>query len=117
MPRNFVRRVEVMFPIDDSAIRDRVLGEILATQLADNVKARVLLPDGSYQRAGVGPEGVAVRSQEAFVALARRRSEAVAAPRPQDDIHSGGVLLTLSKPADAAGRTRPATAGAPILAS
>jgi polyphosphate kinase len=117
MPRNFVRRVEVMFPIDDSAMRDRVLSEILATQLADNVKARVLLPDGSYRRAGDGPEGVAVRSQEAFVALARRRSEAVAAPRPQEDIHSGGVLLTLPRPAEGAGKTRPATGSAPILVS
>ena len=48
MPRNFQRRVEVMFPIEDEGLRDRVIDEILAIALADNVKARQLLPDGGY---------------------------------------------------------------------
>ena len=50
MPRNFIRRVEVMFPIEDPGLRDRVLDEILRVALADNVKARRLLGDGSYER-------------------------------------------------------------------
>ncbi len=54
MPRNFQRRVEVMFPVEDEGLRDRVVDEILGIALADNVKARRLLPDGSYVR--VRPE-------------------------------------------------------------
>ena len=50
MPRNFVRRVEVMFPVEDAGLRDRLVNEILSLMLSDNVKARRLLPDGSYER-------------------------------------------------------------------
>lgn len=50
MPRNFHRRVEIMFPILDPAIRARFLEEILPVYLRDNVRARVLQSDGSYVR-------------------------------------------------------------------
>jgi len=70
MPRNFNRRIEVMFPIDDPALRSRVLNDILAVSLADGVKARRLAPDGTYSRAQRS-EG-AVRSQEHFLRQARR---------------------------------------------
>ncbi len=49
MPRNFHRRVEVMFPIEEEALRDRVATEILGISLADNTKARLLEADGSYR--------------------------------------------------------------------
>ncbi len=55
MPRNFQRRVEVMFPIEDDGLRDRVVDEILGIALVDDVKARRLLPDGTYVR--VRPDG------------------------------------------------------------
>lgn len=75
MPRNFLRRVEVMFPIEDVALRDRVIDEILAISLADNVKARRLLPDGRYER--VRPDGKPpVRSQVRFMELAREKAQA-----------------------------------------
>jgi polyphosphate kinase len=83
MPRNFVRRVEVMFPIDDETLRARILNEILATQLADNVKARQLCPDGTHQRVTPAKDVPLVRSQEHFVKLASRSALAVPAPRPQ----------------------------------
>ena len=70
MPRNFTRRIEVMFPIDDPALRSRLLNDILAASLADGVKARRLAPDGAYSRAQRS-EG-AVRSQEHFLRQARR---------------------------------------------
>ena len=72
MTRNFVRRVEVAFPVEDPAARDRVLDEILATQLADNVKARILRPDGTYERVQPKPGQPPIRSQERFMHLARR---------------------------------------------
>jgi len=51
MPRNLYERVEVMFPVKDSILRDRIRHEILAAYLADSVKSRVLAKDGSYIRA------------------------------------------------------------------
>jgi polyphosphate kinase len=51
MPRNLYERVEVMFPIKDPMLRDRIHHEILEAYLADNVKARVLRRDGTYVRA------------------------------------------------------------------
>src|SRR3984957_6155165 len=51
MPRNLYERVEVMFPVKDPMLRDRIRHEILDAYLADTAKARVLRRDGSYVRA------------------------------------------------------------------
>jgi polyphosphate kinase len=48
MPRNLYERIETMFPVKDSLLRDRIRHEILNAYLADTVKARVLRRDGSY---------------------------------------------------------------------
>jgi polyphosphate kinase len=50
MPRNFRRRVEVMFPLLDPRVKRRVLGRLLPILLEDNVKAREMQPDGTYAR-------------------------------------------------------------------
>src|SRR5207302_9962038 len=70
MPRNFTRRIEVMFPIDDPALRNRLLNDVLAVSLTDGVKARRLAPDGSYSREQ-RTDG-AVRSQEHVLRQSRR---------------------------------------------
>ena len=49
MPRNLDKRVEIMFPVEDPEIRRQVM-HILEVQLADNVKAHILQPDGSYEK-------------------------------------------------------------------
>jgi len=49
MPRNLEKRVEVLFSVPDPAIRSSIL-RILEIHLKDNVKARLLLPDGTYKR-------------------------------------------------------------------
>ncbi len=74
MPRNFFRRVEVVFPIEDGNLRDRVKRELLDTVLADTVKARVLQADGTYQRATPKCGAKAVRSQTEFIRLASNGS-------------------------------------------
>jgi polyphosphate kinase len=51
MPRNFYRRVEVMFPIEEPDLKDRILREVLPIYQRDNVKARVLNSDGIYELA------------------------------------------------------------------
>jgi polyphosphate kinase len=79
MPRNFQRRIEVMFPIEDEGLRDRVIDEILAIALKDNVKARQLQSDGRYVRKlpADGANGEAsVRSQYRFMELAREKAQA-----------------------------------------
>lgn len=48
MPRNFFRRVETVFPIEDPELRKRIIADILATELRDNEDARELQPDGNY---------------------------------------------------------------------
>jgi polyphosphate kinase len=53
MPRNLDRRVELMFPILRSELRDRII-EMLEAQFSDNQKARRLNPDGSYERVSAG---------------------------------------------------------------
>jgi polyphosphate kinase len=51
MPRNLYERVEVVFPVLDSLLRQRVRQEILESYLADTAKARILQSDGEYIRA------------------------------------------------------------------
>jgi polyphosphate kinase len=50
MPRNLYERVEVIFPLKDSALRERICTEILSSYLADTRKARLLRTDGCYSR-------------------------------------------------------------------
>jgi polyphosphate kinase len=49
MDRNFFRRVEVAFPIEDKTLRARIK-DVLERYLADNTQAWVLDPDGGYRR-------------------------------------------------------------------
>lgn len=50
MSRNLDRRVEVVFPVRDERIRERIVREVLEIPLQDNAKMRWLQPDGSYVR-------------------------------------------------------------------
>jgi polyphosphate kinase len=81
MPRNLIRRVEVMFPVEDAILRERLMGELLSLALADNTKARRLLSDGRYERLRPLGDAEAVRSQQRFMELARARPETPILPR------------------------------------
>lgn len=70
MDRNLIRRVEVMFPIEQPDLKARVIDEILGISLADNVKARLLLPDGSDERLVPGKGEEPLRSQSRFLEIA-----------------------------------------------
>lgn len=85
MPRNLDRRAELIVPVDDPAARDRLL-TILETCMADNVKARRLLPDGRYERVHPAPGEKPVRAQEVLYKMA------VAAARRAEDTH--GTVFT-----------------------
>jgi polyphosphate kinase len=69
MDRNLSRRVEVVFPVEQTDLKQRVI-EILKITLADNMKARELLPDGTYQRVKPAEGMPALRSQLRFLELA-----------------------------------------------
>ncbi len=72
MPRNFYRRVEVMFPIEQADLRDRILHEIVPAYLMDNVKARVLQSDGCYTRQPLKEGESPFRVQERLVGAGAR---------------------------------------------
>jgi polyphosphate kinase len=75
MPRNFFRRIELAFPIEDGLLRERIIREILATTLADNCKARFLQPNGKYRLAAPGKGERTHRSQFEFIELAQQDGE------------------------------------------
>jgi polyphosphate kinase len=62
MERNLDRRVELAFPVLGAQLQAQ-LRDFLEVQLADNVKGRLLQPDGTSRRLCPG-DGGAVRSQE-----------------------------------------------------
>ena len=70
LPRNFLRRVELVFPIEDGNLRERVIKDILGTVLADNTKAWILRGDGTYERTCPAAGSKARRSQIEFLAMA-----------------------------------------------
>ena len=91
MPRNLFERCEVVFPIRDTQIRARVRDEILTAYLADNVKARLLRPDGSWVRvreAAREPHPPAFSAQDFFIAVAEGRADADDIPRPEPSSES-----------------------------
>ena len=82
MRRNLDKRMEIIFPVSDSRLKRRLI-DVLKVLFADNVKARRLLPDGTYQP--VPAKGKRVRAQEKFYQDAR---EAVRlAERPTERYH------------------------------
>jgi polyphosphate kinase len=109
MPRNFLRRVEVMVPVEDPGLKARLI-EILSVQVNDNVKAWALKSDGSYSRAQPKPLAPLVRSQQRFIEMTRDRvkgAEAAAAAsgryylahaRPHSDGASGRTTTRRREP-------------------
>jgi polyphosphate kinase len=90
MPRNLYERVEILVPLRDELLRDRVRHEILDAYLADNRKARILLRDSSYIRAWQSPLGkhktkppvgaAAFSAQDFLISLAEGKQAATLPP-------------------------------------
>lgn len=72
MPRNLNWRVETVFPIKTPSIRTTIRDDNLKVCLRDNVKARLLLPDGTYQRLKSLDGQEPFDSQAEFLRLARQ---------------------------------------------
>lgn len=56
MDRNFFRRVETCFPVEEESLRNHVIKEGLLVYLQDNTQAWVLQSDGSYKRLKPGSQ-------------------------------------------------------------
>jgi len=70
MSRNFFNRIELVVPVEDEALRGRIVNQVLGGQLADNTKAWLLESEGGYAPVPRA-EGEAKRdSQAEFMALA-----------------------------------------------
>ncbi len=74
MPRNLERRVEIMFPLKEPALKQRVI-HILDMQFADNVKKHTLLPSGEYRKEKLKKGESRMSCQELFEEEARRMTE------------------------------------------
>ena len=72
MPRNFKKRAEILYPVNDKKLKTRIVNEILMTYLNDNIKSRLMQPDGSYRRVPRDTGKAPVRSQSALIAIARK---------------------------------------------
>lgn len=89
MPRNLDKRVEILFPIECERLKKEAR-HILDIQLADNVKASVLQPDGTYEK--IDKRGkVLVNAQEYFCQEAIDR-----AARPAE--HEDGRVFIPAEP-------------------
>jgi polyphosphate kinase len=93
MPRNFVRRIEVTFPVLAEPLRRRIAEQILPLSLADDVKGWVLDADGKYYRRKPGEKPL--RSQEQFITIAR--SEAVRLGPYEEMIRRPGTFRRKAK--------------------
>lgn len=85
MPRNLERRVEILFPVEKTELRDR-LWHILQAQLADTEKASVLQPDGTYEKVDKRGKG-SFNSQDSFC------KEAVKAAAKEKEIKNPRVFI------------------------
>lgn len=86
MTRNTEKRVEVACPIYDGAIKRRLIHD-LRVMLSDNVKARQMCSDGTYQKKS--REGEPVNAQETFMkeaASARRPSAPAEKPKERQSL-------------------------------
>lgn len=97
MPRNFYRRIEAVFPVEDPKMRDRVIG-ILEVYLNDNKHARILRSNGAYHklRRPRKDENL-ISAQEVFSDQSSRKREKIAKERREEKIIIAPVIVPEEK--------------------
>jgi polyphosphate kinase len=68
MNRNMLRRVELAWPVNDPALRQRIVDECLVAYLHDDRDAWDLMPDGTYKRAKGAGDSKSHGAQAALMA-------------------------------------------------
>jgi polyphosphate kinase len=81
MSRNLDRRVELLVPIEDHDLRDRLV-QYLRIHLSDNMKARRLTTSGAYKPVTAGRKTGPIRSQQELYRLFCESDEAARNMRP-----------------------------------
>jgi polyphosphate kinase len=86
MPRNFYRRIEVVYPVYDPALRRRIIEDVLPTFLRDNAFATELHANGAYLPIPHKEKEPLFSAQEYFLeqAQAEAAAEAHAAKKALD---------------------------------
>jgi polyphosphate kinase len=103
MQRNLYERVEVLFPLKDVQLCQRVCTEILSSYLADTRKARILGSDGTYSRPRAVRNGHGFSAQEHLMRLAGGHSDSPrtsALPAPLVVYTADGVKTDPVSPSD-----------------
>ncbi|HEX2852970.1 MAG TPA: polyphosphate kinase 1 [Opitutaceae bacterium] len=80
MPRNFFRRVETLFPIEDPALRQWITGAMLPTEMRDNEQTHLLHANGAYLPVPRRKGERTFSAHKHFIAAANQRAKAI--PRP-----------------------------------
>jgi polyphosphate kinase len=99
MPRNLFERCEVVFPIRDAQIRNRIRHEILAAYLADTAKSRMETASGVYRRV-CAPDGKRFSAQDFFIRVAEGRDSVDSIPPPasEPEIEVSAVTADVREP-------------------
>jgi polyphosphate kinase len=101
MPRNLYERVEILFPLKNAALRERVSTEILGVYLSDNCKSRLLRSNGEYLRTRSARNGLSLDAQEHLLRVAATADGAqrVRGARPAEEADSTpGMTASDSRP-------------------
>ena len=118
MPRNFERRVEVMFPIESPELKQRVVNEIMPVYLADNQRAREMRSDGTYVAVEADSTEPLCRSQQVLLdglslteVASAATGSAVAGVKPADTAAANGKKPARRKPKASQGKDGKAQSG------
>ena len=74
MPRNFYRRIEALFPIQEPKLRQRLI-DILKLYLEDNEDAHCLKPNGRYSKINRAKETAGLSAQKSFMLSTQKKIE------------------------------------------
>lgn len=97
MPRNLDKRVEIMFPVEDPDAKAQAK-HILDVQLADTLKAYLLLPDGTYEKQDLrGKEKIC--AQDTFCKEAQEKAKKEKASMEDKRVFEP-VMAKTQEPAD-----------------
>ncbi len=99
MPRNFHRRVEVMFPVEAPDLKQRILEEIVPAYLRDNARARILGSDGNYTRVRPREGEASHRCQEELLTMRDNVLDRAAAGNGSENgVASRAILPSRAEP-------------------
>jgi polyphosphate kinase len=89
MQRNFDRRIEVLYPIEKGKMKEWIIETLLEAYLRDNQKARLLLPDGTYERILPTEGEHAFSAQDWFLSQSQHEDLFVPLEKPREVVRVG----------------------------